>query len=223
MNDTQEAKTTAVKESGKQRSSSFVHVYRMALIGILSAAAFGLMMLDFPLVWVAPEFYKFDFSELPVIIGAFALGPVAGVIIEFLKNLLHIITAPSPTVGVGELANFGMGLCYILPASIIYYCKKSRRSAIIGLSVSTISCVILGSLLNAFVLLPMYCRVSSGLTMEIIIGMGTAVHKVIKDLPTFIFFAVAPFNLLKYGVASIITILIYKRISRILKNPMERV
>lgn len=223
MNETQEAEVTAVREGGKKRSSTFIHMYRITLIGILSAAAYGLMALDFPLVWVAPEFYEFDFSEIPVIIGAFALGPVAGVIIEFLKNLLHIVTMPSPTVGVGELANFAMGVCYILPASLIYCFKKTKRRAVIGLSVSTVSCTVLGSCLNAFVLLPMYCRVSTGLTMEIIIGMGTAVHKFIKDLPTFILFAVAPFNLLKYGAASIITMLIYKRISRILKNPMERV
>ena len=223
MNSTQEAEVTVVREGGKKKTATFVRVYRIALIGILSAAAFGLMMLDFSLVWIAPYFYTFDFSELPVIIGAFALGPVAGVVIEFLKNVLHIITAPSPTVGVGEFANFAMGVCYVLPASLIYYFKKTKRRAVIGLTVSTISCVILGSCLNAFVLLPMYCRVSANLTMDDIISAGHAVHKIINDLPTFIFFAVAPFNLLKYGVASIITMLIYKQISRVLKNPMERV
>lgn len=209
-------------ESGKTRKSSFYHAYRIALIGILSAVAFGLMMLEFPLLWIAPEFYKMDFSELPVIIGTFALGPVSGIIIELIKNLLNVLIDGTSTAFVGEFANFAMGICYILPAGLLYYFRKTKKTACIGLILSTVSCVILGCILNAYVLLPLYSRLYFKDNIQVIIGMGTDVHSIIKDVPTFILFAVAPFNLIKYGAASIITILIYKRISRILKNPMER-
>ena len=110
----------------------------------------------------------------------------------------------------------------MLPASLLYYYRKTKKRAVAGLALSTVICVTVGSLLNAFVLLPAYSKLY-GAPMEYFIGKGTEVHGIIKDLQTFILFAVAPFNLLKYGVISLITILIYKRISRVLKNPLEKV
>lgn len=214
---------TEQKEQRKSRNKqSFYRTYMITLIGVLSAAAAGLMLLEFPLLFIAPEFYKFDFSDLPAIIGSFALGPVAGVSIEALKNLLKILFVGSKTNYIGELANFGVGVCYVLPASLLYYYRKTKRRAVAGLALSTVICVTVGSLLNAFVLLPAYSKLY-GAPMEYFIGKGTEVHGIIKDLQTFILFAVAPFNLLKYGVISLITILIYKRISRVLKNPLEKV
>jgi len=214
---------TEQKEQRKSRNKqSFYRTYMITLIGVLSAAAAGLMLLEFPLLFIAPEFYKFDFSDLPAIIGSFALGPVAGVSIEALKNLLKILFVGSKTNYIGELANFGVGVCYVLPASLLYYYRKTKKRAVAGLALSTVICVTVGSLLNAFVLLPVYSKLY-GAPMEYFIGKGTEVHGIIKDLQTFILFAVAPFNLLKYGVISLITILIYKRISRVLKNPLEKV
>jgi len=214
---------TEQKEQRKSRNKqSFYRTYMITLIGVLSAAAAGLMLLEFPLLFIAPEFYKFDFSDLPAIIGSFALGPVAGVSIEALKNLLKILFVGSKTNYIGELANFGVGVCYVLPASLLYYYRKTKKRAVAGLALSTVVCVTVGSLLNAFVLLPAYSKLY-GAPMEYFIGKGTEVHGIIKDLQTFILFAVAPFNLLKYGVISLITILIYKRISRVLKNPLEKV
>ena len=214
---------TEQKEQRKSRNKqSFYRTYMITLIGVLSAAAAGLMLLEFPLLFIAPEFYKFDFSDLPAIIGSFALGPVAGVSIEALKNLLKILFVGSKTNYIGELANFGVGVCYVLPASLLYYYRKTKKRAVAGLALSTVICITVGSLLNAFVLLPAYSKLY-GAPMEYFIGKGTEVHGIIKDLQTFILFAVAPFNLLKYGVISLITILIYKRISRVLKNPLEKV
>lgn len=214
---------TEQKEQRKSRNKqSFYRTYMITLIGVLSAAAAGLMLLEFPLLFIAPEFYKFDFSDLPAIIGSFALGPVAGVSIEALKNLLKILFVGSKTNYIGELANFGVGVCYVLPASLLYYYRKTKKRAVAGLALSTVICITVGSLLNAFVLLPAYSKLY-GAPMEYFIGKGTEVHGIIKNLQTFILFAVAPFNLLKYGVISLITILIYKRISRVLKNPLEKV
>ena len=204
----------------EQKSKSFVRLYRIALIGILTAIAVVLMMFEFPLLWIAPGFYKMDFSELPIIIGALALGPVEGIVMEFLKNLLNILLQGTVTVGIGEFANFAMGVCYVLPAALIYAFKKTKKRAVIGLIIATFMCAVLGALLNAFVLLPAYASKFGG--MDNIIKAGTEVNGRITSVATFVFLAVAPFNLIKYATVSAITILIYKRISRILKNPMER-
>ena len=132
----------------EQKSKSFVRLYRIALIGILTAIAVVLMMFEFPLLWIAPGFYKMDFSELPIIIGALALGPVEGIVMEFLKNLLNILLQGTVTVGIGEFANFAMGVCYVLPAALIYAFKKTKKRAVIGLIIATFMCAILGALLN---------------------------------------------------------------------------
>ncbi len=181
-------------------------------IGMLSALAFVLMLFSFPLPF-APSFYKLDFSELPVVIGAFAIHPFAGVMIE----LINLLIDGSATAGVGEIANFFIGCCFILPASVIYHRKKSKRNAIFGLCTGTILMTIVGCFLNAYVLLPAY-SVAFHMEIEKLIAMGAAVNPSIDNLFTFVLLAVAPFNLLKGALVSIITILIYKRISIILKG-----
>ncbi len=185
-------------------------------IGMLSALAFVLMLFSFPLPF-APSFYKLDFSELPVVIGAFAIHPFAGVMIELIKMLLNLLIDGSATAGVGEIANFFIGCCFILPASVIYHRKKSKRNAIFGLCTGTILMTIVGCFLNAYVLLPAY-SVAFHMEIEKLIAMGAAVNPSIGNLFTFVLLAVAPFNLLKGALVSIITILIYKRISIILKG-----
>ncbi len=185
-------------------------------IGMLSALAFVLMLFSFPLPF-APSFYKLDFSELPVVIGAFAIHPFAGVMIELIKMLLNLLIDGSATAGVGEIANFFIGCCFILPASVIYHRKKSKRNAIFGLCTGTILMTIVGCFLNAYVLLPAY-SVAFHMEIEKLIAMGAAVNPSIDNLFTFVLLAVAPFNLLKGALVSIITILIYKRISIILKG-----
>ena len=185
-------------------------------IGMLSALAFVLMLFSFPLPF-APSFYKLDFSELPVVIGAFAIHPFAGVMIELIKMLLNLLIDGSATAGVGEIANFFIGCCFILPASVIYHRKKSKRNAIFGLCTGTILMTIVGCFLNAYVLLPAY-SVAFHMEIEKLIAMGAAVNPSIDNLFTFVLLAVAPFNLLKGALVSIITILIYKRIRIILKG-----
>ena len=185
-------------------------------IGMLSALAIVLMLFEFPLPF-APGFYKLDFSELPVIIGAFAIHPFAGVMIELVKILLNLLLDGSATAGVGEVANFCIGCCFVVPASVIYHYKKNRKNAIIGLCVGTLFMTIAGCFINAYVMLPTY---SAAFHMEIekLIAMGTAVNPAINSLWTFILLAVVPFNLVKGILVSVITILIYKKISIILKG-----
>ncbi len=183
-------------------------------IGILSAVAAVLMLFELPL-WFAPPFYKLDFSEIPILIGSFALGPGAGIIMELLKNLLNLLMDGTTTAFVGEFANFVTGCAFVLPAALIYKHKKSLKSALIGLAVGTLSLVLVGAAMNYYVLVPTFSELYH-LPLENIVAMGTAVNASISDLKTLIIFAVMPFNLLKSVACSIVTLLLYKRVSKIL-------
>ncbi len=185
----------------------------IAKIGILGAVAAVIHLIDFPLFF-APDFYKLDFSEVPVLIGAFSLGPIPGAIIELIKILLKLILKGTTTAFVGDFANFLIGCSLVLPASIIYKRKKSFKTAIIGLAIGTIILAIVGALMNYYVLIPFYA--STGFPIDKIIGMGTAVNKNIVSLWTLVLYAVVPFNIVKGLLVSIITMLIYKRLSPLL-------
>lgn len=186
----------------------------IAQIGMLSAIAAILMVFDFPL-WFAPSFYKIDLSEVPVLIGGFSLGPVAGVLIELLKNLLKVAIKGTSTGGVGELANFAIGCAFVVPSALYYRKRKTKKAAAISMIIGTISMTVLGCFINAFVMLPFYAKAFE-LPMDDIISMGTAINANITDLGSFVILAVAPFNLLKGTIVSLITFLIYKKIRVIL-------
>jgi len=188
----------------------------IAIIGMLSAVAFVLMLFEIPLGF-APPFYKIDFSEVPILIGSFALGPVAGVVIELCKILLKLAIKGTTTAFVGDFANFIIGCSFVIPASIIYHVKKSRKTAIIGLVVGGAVMTVFGSAFNAVYLLPKFAELY-GMPLEAIIAMGTAVNSNINSVTTMVLFAVVPFNLLKSILVSIITIILYKRISPLLKG-----
>lgn len=191
--------------------SKSTDIRRIAMIGMLSALAFIIMYFEVPLPFL-PSFYKIDFSEVPVLIGGFAMGPVAAAIIEAVKVILHLVIKGTPTAGIGDFANFIIGCGLVVPASIVYKYHKSRKSAMIGMTVGVLVMAIVGGLLNAFVLLPAYAA-AFHMPMEAIIGMGTSVNPAIVDLPTLVLFATTPLNLIKGILASILTLLLYKRVS----------
>ena len=189
---------------------------KVVIIGLFSAISGILMLFEIP-VFFAPSFYKIDLSDLPAIIGAFAFGPMTGVLIEFIKILLNLILNGTTTAFVGELANFVVGCSYVLPASILYLFKKTRKNAMISCAVGTIVITIVGSSLNAFYLLPAFAALY-GMPIDALIGMGTAVNPSITNLSTFVLFAVAPLNLLKGAIITGVTVVVYKKLSPILKN-----
>jgi riboflavin transporter FmnP len=184
----------------------------IAKIGILAAIAVILMFFEVPLPMM-PSFLKLDASELPAIIGAFVLGPMAGVSVEFIKNLLH--AANTQTMGIGEIANFLVGVAFILPAGYLYQKYQSRIGAIMSLAVGTLSMIIAASLLNYFILLPLY-QAMLHFPLEQIINLGTVANPQIVDLKSFITMAIAPFNLIKGIVISVFTLMIYKKLLPIL-------
>lgn len=207
---------SVTKNQSKKKTGSAFSVRSLTMIGMLSAIAVVLMLLDIPLGFL-PSFYKIDFSEVPVLIGSFALGPVAGVMIEFIKILLNLLINGTDTAGIGELANFFISCSIVVPASIIYSRKKTKKGAVLGLIIGTLLLTIVGSLLNAYVLLPAY-GAAFHMPIDRLIAMGTAINPSINSMSTFILLAVVPFNLLKGVIVSIITILLYKKLSPIIKG-----
>lgn len=186
---------------------------RVSIIGICAAIATVLHVLDFPLVFLAPEFYKLDFSELPVLLCGFYLGPSATVVCEGVKILLKLLVKGTSTAFVGDLANFVVGCSFVLPATIFYHAHKSKHSAIIGLALGTVSMTILGSAFNAVYLLPKFSELY-GIPLDAIIAMGTAIRGGVKGVSTFVMLCVAPLNLVKGTVVSVLTMLLYKRVAR---------
>ncbi|PKK94527.1 MAG: ECF transporter S component [Tenericutes bacterium HGW-Tenericutes-5] len=196
------------------------NIRKLLIIALLATISVVLMILEFPLPF-APSFYELDFSEIPVLIGAFAYGPLTGVVIEAVKILLNLMFTGSITMGVGELANFLIGISLVVPASMIYYRHKTRKRAVIGLVVGTFAMVTMGAVLNAFVLLPAYAFFMSTpeytLTIADFVAAGAAVNPLVTNLFSFIMFAVVPFNLFKGILVSAVVILIYKRVSMLIK------
>jgi len=189
---------------------------RMAFIGMLAALAAVLMLIEIPLPF-APSFYKLDASEVPVLIGAFAFGPLAGVVIELVKIAVKLVISGTSTAFVGELANFVIGISMALPAAFIYKRNKTKRTAVVGLAAGTLCMTVVGCLVNAFVLLPAYAAAFE-MPIEALIGAGTAVNPLVTDLAGFALLIVAPFNLVKGAAVSVLTFLLYKRISRLIKQ-----
>lgn len=193
---------------------------KIAMIGVFSAIATVLHIFDFP-IFFAPEFYKLDFSELPALIGTFAFGPVAGVMIEFCKILLKLMVKGTTTAFVGDLANFVIGCSFILPASIVYMFRKTKKNAMLAAGIGTFCMTLFGTMFNAVYLLPAFSKLY-GMPLDTIVGMGSAINGAITNVTTLVIFAVAPMNLLKGSIVSLITILIYKKLSPILKESTIR-
>lgn len=184
-------------------------IKKLSIIGVLGLLAFVLMLLSFTVV--GP--YKLDFSEVPVMIGAFAFGPVVGLTIETIKILLDVVLGgPSDTAYVGEIANLLMGIAFVVPASFIYYRHKTKKQALIGLAVGTLVMIIVAALLNIYVLLPLYAKLYFGTSLDALLFTYG-----FTDLIKFIIVVNVPFNILKGVANSVIVIIIYKRISTLIK------
>ena len=185
---------------------------RITIISICAAIAAILHILDFPLLFIAPEFYKLDFSELPVMLCGFYLGPSAAVVCEALKILLKLLLKGTSTAFVGDFANFVVGCSLLLPALIVYHIKKSRATAIWGLALGTVVLTAFGSAFNALYLLPKFAEMF--MPMEAIIGAGTAIHSSIDSVWSLVLICVVPLNLIKGIAVSLLTMLLYKRVAR---------
>lgn len=192
------------------------NIRNMVVVAMLGAVSMILMMFEIPL-WFAPSFYEIDLSEVPVLIGTFALGPAAGALIELVKILLKLVFKGTNTAFIGDIANYVIGCALVLPAGILYKRQKTKKNALIGMAAGTLLMTVAGCFINAYILLPAYGK-AFGMPIDALIGMGTAVNPAITGLGTFVVLAVAPFNLIKGAAVSAITLVLYKYVSPILKG-----
>lgn len=210
------AEKYANRKNPERRISS---TKKVTLTAMFAAVAAVLMYLEVPLWFAPPDIYKLDFSEIPVLICSFILGPVSGAACEFVKVLIKLVIKPTSTAFVGEFANFVVGCSFVVPAAVVYQLKKSRKNAIFGMGIGTVFLTFGGSLVNALFLIPVF-SVFYGMPLDVIISMGTELNSSVTDIATFAALIVAPFNLIKGVLVSAVTFFIYKPISSILKGKL---
>ncbi|MDR0852601.1 MAG: ECF transporter S component [Clostridiales Family XIII bacterium] len=207
-----ESLNTAAAHGAVSERSSGTRTRKLVVVAMLSAVAFALAFLEFP-VPLSPAFARYDFSDIPALIAAFALGPLAGVCVELVKNVLQLLS--SATGGVGELANFIIGAGMVLPAGLIYRKMKTKKGAILGCILGTVAMAVIAGLVNYFILIPMF-NIFMPID-EIIKSFGEFMPFIQTKLDVIIYNCV-PFNLIKGALISLVTVLLYKRISPILKG-----
>ena len=190
----------------RKTNLSVQYMTRIAILGALSAILF---MIEIPVV----AFYKLDVSTLPALLGAFSMGPMAGLAILAIKDVLGLLHSTS--MYVGELADFIMGAAYILPAALIYRHRKTRKNALLGMAIGTVAMIVVAVLVNWKIMLPFYMT-AYGMPMEKIIAMAQSAMPFVDTEWELLLYVTAPFNLLKGIVLSALTFLLYKRLSPLL-------
>ena len=195
-----------------QKKSSIQNVRMLTMTAVLSAIAFVLAFFEFP-VPLSPSFARMDLSDLPALIGAFAYGPAAGILIELVKNTLQLLT--SSTSGIGELANFIMGSSFVAVAGLIYKFHKAKETAIIACLIASVVMGIIAAIVNYFILLPVF---EAFMPLDQLIASFGEFIPFIKTKLDVVLFNAFPFNLLKGIGISIVTMLLYKRLTPILKG-----
>ena len=195
-----------------QKKSSIQNVRMFTMNAVLSAIAFVLAFFEFP-VPLSPSFARMDLSDLPALIGAFAYGPISGVLIEFVKNVLQLLT--SSTGGIGELANFIMGSSFVVAAGLIYKYRKTKKNAVAACLIASVVMGIVAAIVNYFILLPLF---EAFMPLDQLIASFGEFMPFIKTKFDVVLFNAFPFNLLKGISISIFTMLLYKRLTPILKG-----
>ena len=185
----------------------------LTVTAMLGAISFVLMYFEFPIP-IMPAFIKFDFSDLPALIGTFAYGPVCGVIICLIKNLLHLMDSNSMLVG--ELSNFILGAAFVIPAGLIYQFKKTKKSALIGGITGAVFMGVFCVFSNYFIVYPVYYQVA--MPQEAILGMYQAILPSMKSILQSLLVFNLPFTVVKGLISVAITMLVYKPLSPILKG-----
>lgn len=188
----------------KQRVKKLTYI---AMLGAISAV---LMLLEFQIPFT-PTFLKMDLSDVPVLIGGFMLGPIAGMGIASIKIVLNLLFNGTTTMFVGELSNWILTIVFVFSASYIYKQKKCKRSAIQGLLCAAVITSIIAVILNVVWLFPLYARLFQ-LSLQDMIQMATVMNPLVNNMTTLIIFALVPFNLIKYFLVSYVVLIMYKKL-----------
>ena len=195
-----------------RKKTSIQNVRMLTITAVLSSISFILAFFEFP-VPLSPSFARMDLSDLPALIGAFAYGTMSGILIEFVKNALQLFT--SSTGGIGELANFIMGSSFVVTAGLIYKSHKTKKTAMIACLIASVTMGIVAAIVNYFILLPVF---EAFMPLDQLIASFGEFIPFIKTKLDVVLFNAFPFNLLKGIGISIVTMLLYKRLSPILKG-----
>lgn len=187
-------------------------VWKMTMTAMLSAIAFVLMFLEFS-VPIMPSFIKMDLSELPALIGAFAMGPVSGAIICLMKNLLHLFM--TTTGGVGELSNFLLGAAFVVPAGLVYRRWKGKKSAIAGALAGAVLMAVISIVSNYFIVYPVYYNF---MPKEAILSAYQMIFPRVENILQCLIVFNAPFTFVKGVFSVVVTVLVYKPLSPFLKG-----
>lgn len=211
-----------VKVMGKRKEleQSRMKVKKIAFIGLMGAVSAVLMLLRFPIPFM-PPFLSFDLSGVMEMMGGLMFGPLEALCIIVVKILLQLVMQGSMSLGTGELQNFILSSAYVLPAVLIYYRKKTKKSAIVGMAVSSIIVAVVAVITNLYLIIPFYVKLF-GMSMDDIISMCSVVNPAMKDTMSLVIFGLVPFNLIKYGATSVVTFIIYKRLSGVIRGIIAR-
>lgn len=207
------------KEETGIKKKAKIRVKEMTFISMMGALSAVLILFRFPLPFL-PPFMSFDVSPIVEMIGGFMFGPVAALLIIILKILLQLVIQGSHSVGTGELQNLILGCAYVMPALLMYR-KKTRKNATIGMAVGTITVAIASVFSNLYIIIPFYAKMF-GMTMDDIVAMCTEVNPAVNDAFSMVLLGIVPFNLIKYGFCSVLTFFLYKRLSKPIKNFINR-
>ena len=201
----------------KQRKSLRGYTRPMAVVAIMSALSIVLMMLEFS-VPIVPSFLKLDISDFPALLTSFSIGPWAGVAVCLLKNLLHLFF--TSTAGVGELANFIISAAFVFPAGVIYARVRTKTGAMVGAFAGALISALVCVPVNYFITYPFYAKVM--IPMDVIIGMYQAILPFIDGLPEALLIFNLPFTFAKGAICILLTFLVYKPLSPILKGKVRK-
>lgn len=196
------------------KKNNLMSTNTMTKIAILSAISYILMFISIPIPGIFPDFLKLDISDVPAIFGGMTLGPVAGFTIVLIKNLFQAMTA-STTAWIGEISNLLVGGSYVVMVSLAYRKRKNLKGLLLGFVLGTIVMVIIGCLTNYYMILPFYGKI---MPMEAIINMGNVINPKVTNLGSFVIWMIAPFNLVKAVLISLVTLPLYKKMEVILKK-----
>lgn len=195
-------------------------VKKMALVAMLGAISALLMFIKTPLPFM-PPFMDFDLSSLPEIIGGFALGPLSATAIIIIKILIKTALLGTSTAFTGEVQNVLVSMAYVLPAVWLYQKNKTKKTAIQALLLGVLCCVVVATLTNVYIMVPLYAKLYFNAPTQVIVDMCHAVCPFINNIWTMAIFGIVPFNIIKFGATSLVTYVIYKKISRIIASFTE--
>lgn len=216
MNQWKETQNAAFQPATERKRTAHIRVKEIAFIGLMGAVSAVLMLLRFPLPFL-PPFLSFDLAGVMEIMGGFMFGPVAAFFIILVKILIQLVIQGSLSFGTGEVQGLILSCTYVLPALLIYHWRKSKKSAVIGMAVSTVLVSVVAVITNLYLIIPFYVRLF-GMTMEDIIVMCNAVNPAVKNAAGMVIMGILPFNLIKYGATSLVTFFVYKRLSKVIRG-----